>query len=131
MSGVRNSKKIITCKIFITCSISRVVMWTRMSSLKCLPEGLRELLLSQGVILGDAPKSRSNPRRCRDEHGPYILSSMNEYHESMIRDFEKDIGSSLTKMFSTPGAAVTPPLCSTPEDQIILNEESTALMWEG
>ena len=26
MSGVRNSKKIITCKIFITCSISRVVM---------------------------------------------------------------------------------------------------------
>ena len=28
MSGVRNSKKIITCKIFITCSISRVVMWT-------------------------------------------------------------------------------------------------------
>ena len=27
MSGVRNSKKIITCKIFITCSISRVVMW--------------------------------------------------------------------------------------------------------
>ena len=27
MSGVRNSKKIITCKLFITCSISRVVMW--------------------------------------------------------------------------------------------------------
>ena len=26
MSGVRNSEKIITCKIFITCSISRVVM---------------------------------------------------------------------------------------------------------
>ena len=26
MSGVRNSKKFITCKIFITCSISRVVM---------------------------------------------------------------------------------------------------------
>ncbi|KAI2505738.1 GAG-pre-integrase domain [Fragilaria crotonensis] len=58
----------------------------------------------------------------RDEHGPYILSSMNEYHESMIRDFEKDIGSSL-KTFSTPGAAVTPPLRSTPEDEIILNEE--------
>ena len=40
----------------------------------------------------------------------------------MIRDFEKDIGSSL-KTFSTPGAAVTPPLRSTPEDEIILNEE--------
>ena len=44
-----------------------------------------------------------------DEHGHYILSSMNEYHESMVRDFEKDIGSSL-KTFSTPGAAVTPHL---------------------
>jgi hypothetical protein len=40
----------------------------------------------------------------------------------MIRDFEKDIGSSL-QTFSTPGAAVTPPLRSTPEDEIILNEE--------
>ena len=58
----------------------------------------------------------------RDEHGPFIWSSMNECHESMIRDFEKDIGSSL-KTFSAPGAAVTPPLRSTPEDEIILNEE--------
>ena len=57
-----------------------------------------------------------------DEHGPCIWSSMNEYHESMIRDFEKDIGNSL-ETFSTPGAAVTPSLRSTPEDEIILNEE--------
>ena len=47
---------------------------------------------------------------------------MQEYHESMIRDFEKDTDSSL-KTFSTPGPAVTPPLHSTPEDEIILNEE--------
>ena len=47
---------------------------------------------------------------------------MKEYHESMVRDFEKDIGSSL-KTFSTPGAAVTPPLRSTPEDEIILNDD--------
>ena len=58
----------------------------------------------------------------RDEHRPYILSSMNHHHKSMIRDFEKDIGSSL-KTFLTPGAAVTPPLRSTPEDEIILNDE--------
>ena len=58
----------------------------------------------------------------RDERGTYILSSINEYHESMIRDFEKDIGSSL-KTFSTTGTAVTPPLCSTPEDEIIVKEE--------
>ena len=41
----------------------------------------------------------------------------------MIRDFEKDTDSSL-KTFSTPGAAITTPLCSTsPEDEIILNKE--------
>ena len=57
-----------------------------------------------------------------DEHGLYIQSTMKEYHESMIRDFEKDTDNSL-KMFSTPDAAVTPPMCSSPEDKIILNKE--------
>jgi hypothetical protein len=59
----------------------------------------------------------------RDEHGLYIQSTINkEYHESMIRDFEKDTDNSL-KTFSTPGAAVAPPMYSSPEDQIILNKE--------
>lgn len=55
----------------------------------------------------------------RDEHGHYIGSSMKDYHESMVRDFEKEeFGSA--KTFSTPGAAVTPPLRSTPDDEIIM-----------
>ena len=57
-----------------------------------------------------------------DAQGRYLLSSMTEYHDSMVRDFEKDMSGSI-KTFSTPGAAVTPPLRSSPDDEIILNEE--------
>jgi hypothetical protein len=57
-----------------------------------------------------------------DAHGQYIRSSMTEYLDSMVRDFETDMSDSI-KTFSTPGAAVTPPLRSSPEDEIILNEK--------
>jgi hypothetical protein len=46
---------------------------------------------------------------------------MTEYIESIVRDFEKDLATTL-KDYKTPGAAVTPPLRSTPEDEIILHE---------
>jgi hypothetical protein len=58
----------------------------------------------------------------RDEHGEYIQTTMKDYHESMVRDFERDMSGSI-KTFSTPGAAVTPPLRSLPDDEIILIEE--------
>jgi uncharacterized protein YihD (DUF1040 family) len=44
----------------------------------------------------------------RDEHGNYIKSSMTPYIESIVRDFEKDLATTL-KDYKTPGAAVTPP----------------------
>jgi hypothetical protein len=56
-----------------------------------------------------------------DAQGPYIQSSMTEYLNSMVRDFEKDM-SGLIKTLSTHGAAVTPQLRSSPDDKIILNE---------
>jgi len=56
-----------------------------------------------------------------DEYGSYIKSSMTEYIASIVRDFEKDLATTL-KDYKTPGAAVTPPLRSTPEDEIILHE---------
>jgi hypothetical protein len=57
----------------------------------------------------------------RDDFGNYIKSSMTEYIESIVRDFEKDLATTL-KDYKTPGAAVTPPLRSTPEDEIVLHE---------
>jgi hypothetical protein len=57
----------------------------------------------------------------RDDYGNYIKSSMTEYIESIVRDFEKDLATTL-KDYKTPGAAVTPPLRSTPEDEIVLHE---------
>ncbi len=57
-----------------------------------------------------------------DAQGRYIRSSMTEYHDSMVHDFEKGMSGSI-KTFSTPGAAVTPPLRSSPDDEIILNEK--------
>jgi hypothetical protein len=56
-----------------------------------------------------------------DAQGPYIQSSMTEYLDSMVRDFEKDMSRSI-KTFSTPGTAVTPPLRSSPDDKINLIE---------
>ena len=53
-----------------------------------------------------------------DEKGNYIRASMTDYIESIVRDYEKDM-ESVIKEFSTPGASVTPPLRSTPEDKII------------
>jgi hypothetical protein len=44
---------------------------------------------------------------------------MTDYNESMVRDFEKQKSCSI-KTFSTPGAAVSPPLRSTPDDKIIM-----------
>jgi uncharacterized protein YihD (DUF1040 family) len=44
----------------------------------------------------------------RDAYGDYIKSSMTEYIESIVRDFEKDLATTL-KDYKTPGAAVTPP----------------------
>ncbi|KAI2489962.1 Reverse transcriptase (RNA-dependent DNA polymerase) [Fragilaria crotonensis] len=57
-----------------------------------------------------------------DEHGQYIQSTMKDYHEAMVRDFEKEQYCSI-KTFSTPGAAVSPPLRSSPDDEIIMIEE--------
>ena len=57
----------------------------------------------------------------RDDYGNYIKSSMTEYIESIVRDFEKDLAATL-KDYKMPGAAVTPPLCSTPVDEIVLHE---------
>jgi hypothetical protein len=57
----------------------------------------------------------------RDDYGNYIKSSMTEYIESIVRDFEKDLATTL-KDYKMPGAAVTPPLRSTPEDEIVLHE---------
>jgi hypothetical protein len=56
-----------------------------------------------------------------DAQGPYIRSSMTEYLDSMVCNFEKGM-SGLIKTFSTPGAAVAPPLRSLPDDKIILND---------
>jgi hypothetical protein len=57
----------------------------------------------------------------RDDYGVYIKSSMTEYIESIVRDFEKDFATTL-KDYRTPGAAVTPPLHSTSEDEIVRHE---------
>jgi hypothetical protein len=53
-----------------------------------------------------------------DKNGDYILSGMTDYLEAIVRDYEEYIGSDV-KERSTPGASVTPPLRSTPEDEII------------
>jgi hypothetical protein len=57
----------------------------------------------------------------RDDYGAYIKSSMTEYIESIVRDFEKDLATTL-KDYRTPGAAVTPPPHSTSEDEIVRHE---------
>jgi hypothetical protein len=46
---------------------------------------------------------------------------MTEYLDSMVCDLEKDMSGSI-KTFSTPSAAVTPPLRSSADDEITLNE---------
>ena len=56
-----------------------------------------------------------------DENGDYILSGMTDYLDAIVRDYEEYIGSKV-KERSTPGASVTPPLRSTPEDEIISME---------
>ena len=53
-----------------------------------------------------------------DEDGDYILSYMTDYIEAIVRDYD-EYTESKCKEFSTPGASVTPPLRSTPEDEII------------
>jgi hypothetical protein len=57
----------------------------------------------------------------RDKSGKYIRSSMTDYLEAIVRDFETDVNAKV-KEHKTPGAAVTPPLRSTPEDEIVLQE---------
>ena len=57
----------------------------------------------------------------QDKDGKYVKSStMTDYLEAIVRDFEKDLAMTL-KVFTTPDAAVTPPLCSTAEDEIVLH----------
>lgn len=46
------------------------------------------------------------------------MSYMTDYIEAIVRDYEEYMESDI-KEFSTPGASVTPPLRSTPEDEII------------
>jgi hypothetical protein len=53
-----------------------------------------------------------------DSTGPFIRSSMQDYTQAIVRDFASDMESSI-KEFNTPGAAVTPPLRSTDDDEII------------
>ena len=56
-----------------------------------------------------------------DTNGKYLKSSMTDYLQAIVRDFEKDMESKLKEQ-KTPGAAVTPPLRSTEEDEIVMQE---------
>ena len=58
----------------------------------------------------------------KDQEGHFIKASMSEYHACIVRDFEKDMETRI-RINNTPGLAVTPPLKSTSEDEIILHEE--------
>ena len=53
-----------------------------------------------------------------DEDGDYIMSYMTDYIKAIVRDYE-EFTETEVKEFTTPGASVTPPLRSTPEDEII------------
>ena len=44
----------------------------------------------------------------RDKSGKYIRSSMTDYLEAIVRDFETDVNAKI-KEHKTPGAAVSPP----------------------
>ncbi|KAI2512112.1 GAG-pre-integrase domain [Fragilaria crotonensis] len=57
----------------------------------------------------------------RDQTGKYIRSSMTDYLQAIVRDFENDMELKLKEQ-KTPGAAVTSPLRSTEEDEIVMQE---------
>ena len=57
----------------------------------------------------------------QDKSGKYVRSSMTDYLDAIVRDFEADVNATV-KEHKTPGAAVTPPLRSTPEDKIVLQD---------
>jgi hypothetical protein len=54
-----------------------------------------------------------------DEDADYILSNMTDYIEAIVRTNYEEYMESDIKEFSTPRASVTPPLRSSPEDEII------------
>ena len=56
-----------------------------------------------------------------DKNGPFVRCHMTDYLEAIVRDFEKDTTKTI-KERKIPGAAVTPPLRSTEDDEIIMQD---------
>jgi hypothetical protein len=56
-----------------------------------------------------------------DTNGPFVRCHMTDYMDAIVRDFEKDTTKTI-KERQIPGAAVTPPLRSTEDDEIIMQD---------
>ena len=89
----------------------------RRADIKRIKEGI-----SKTVVISDlGPMKRHlgvDYEFTKDPTSIYVRSHMTGYISSIVIDYEQARGSKV-KMYSTPGASVTPPLRSTDDDSIV------------